>query len=66
LVHIQVEFFEGDSISELQRKLNEFLRGIDEENFIDVKLETMIETAPTKYKYTAVVIFTPKPDVSYS
>jgi hypothetical protein len=66
LVYVQVEFFESNSISDLQRKLNEFLRGIDEENFIDVKLETMTEIAPAKYKYIAIVVFTPKPDASYS
>jgi hypothetical protein len=69
MTHVQVQLFEDESISDLQRKLNEFLRGIDEENYIDVKFSTTIEvkeTATVKHKYTAVVVFTPKPDVSYS
>jgi hypothetical protein len=31
MTQVQVQLFEAESISELQMKLNEFLRGIDEE-----------------------------------
>jgi hypothetical protein len=69
MTQVQVQLFEAESISELQMKLNEFLRGIDEEDFIDVKFSTTIETkehATPTHRCTAIVVFTPKPDVSYS
>lgn len=58
MTKVQVQLFEGQSISELQRKLNEFLTGIDEENFIDFKFSTTIESsdhANTKRRNAALV-----------
>ncbi len=55
---VKVKFFENSSLTFLERRVNEFLEGIDEETVMNVNITTsQRDNVSPSSNYIAVVVF---------